>query len=157
MSWLEKIVLAFLMVSLSAIFLISTTEVFRRYIIGRSFVWADELCRYILAYIAFLGGSLAYKNNGLVRLDLVQNRLGAKGKLLFSLVTNTIVLVVGILLLIRGFQVTFSPVLLRQLSMGLKIPMATMYAAIPIGFALLVLFALERYIIILQDYEKGGK
>lgn len=154
MSWVEKIVMIFLMALLFSMFLISTTEVFRRYILGKSFVWADELCRYMLVYIAFLGGSLAFKKGNLVYFDLIQSRLSPTAKLLFNMMTNTVSLAFGVFLVIRGYQFAFSPVLLRQLSMGLKIPMATMYASVPIGFALLVLFSIDRYIEIIQHYQR---
>ena len=56
---------------LAAMLIASVAEIVRRYILGHSFVWADEFIRYCIVAVAFLGGSVAYREaGGLVSLAL---------------------------------------------------------------------------------------
>ncbi len=43
--------------------LIVAVQVFCRYVLNNSLFWAEELSRYLLAWLTFLGASVAYRRN----------------------------------------------------------------------------------------------
>lgn len=60
---------------LGIMLVVSLVEIVRRYIIGQSFPWADELVRYCIIGVAMLGGAAAFRQTGgLVAFDLLLNR-----------------------------------------------------------------------------------
>ena len=65
-------------VTVIAMLVLMLIEVVRRYCFGRTFIWSDEVIRYLLIYCTFLGGAAAYYQKALVSFDLVTSRLPIK-------------------------------------------------------------------------------
>ncbi len=121
-------------------------EVSRRYLVGQSYPWAEELVRYLLIWLTFLGGGIAWKRKMLVYFNLMEDWLGARrvASVCLEIVTHAIALVFSAFLTYYAWLQTFSPVVSRRISTGLHISMAYVYIAIPLGFGLMAFFTLER-------------
>lgn len=121
-------------------------EVTRRYLIGQSYPWAEELVRYLLIWLTFLGGSIAWKRKMLVYLNLLEDMLKPRRNAVawLEIAIHCICLVFTAFIAYYAWRQTFSPVILRRISTGLGISMAYVYFAIPLGFALMSFFTLER-------------
>ena len=65
---------------------IMIAQVFARYVIGDSLIWAEELCRYLLIWQTFLVLGLAYSRGEFVSLDFLPAQLPPRGKWLLSAV-----------------------------------------------------------------------
>jgi hypothetical protein len=50
-------------------------QVFFRYVLNHSLFWSEELARYILVWLTFLGASVAYRRGVHPRIDLFVSRL----------------------------------------------------------------------------------
>lgn len=147
---LTAIILALMLIA-------SVAEIIRRYIMGASFVWADEFIRYCIVAVAFFGGSVAYREvGGLVAFDMVQTRLQGKTRLILEYVINTIVLMFCIYIFVNSVNNLQMPSIYNQISIGLHISMAIPYAPITIGMVILILLALEKYYTVFQTYKCGG-
>ncbi|MFQ7856577.1 MAG: TRAP transporter small permease [Flavonifractor plautii] len=79
-------------VTVIAMLVLMLIEVVRRYCFGRTFIWSDEVIRYLLIYCTFLGGAAAYYQKALVSFDLVTSRLPIKVQEL-KLINNIICLI----------------------------------------------------------------
>jgi len=92
-SWCEKI--GFLLASICgiSILLVISFNVFARVFLPMSFLWPAECARFLLISGVFLGGSAAWKSNGLVRLDVVVTLFPKKVQDVVSLICE-----IGILL-----------------------------------------------------------
>lgn len=132
--------LAFGLVAMSVSVLL---QVYFRYVVQAALPWSEELSRYLLVYLSFGGGALAYQRGVHVRLALfrafpkrqhaVLERFQAACTFLFGVALAW----GGLRLLLRNLDQT-SPAM--GVSMGLP------NAAIPLCGVLLVLFALERLV-----------
>ena len=114
-------------------------HVFARVFFHNSFLWADEIARFALSIIAFIGGAVAYRRGGhaFVRIlvDMAPKRVGL-GCLALS---DIIVLFVAALAGIASWDFVMS-------SWGERTPIFQVSAAfiampLPIGMALLVLYS----------------
>jgi C4-dicarboxylate transporter DctQ subunit len=141
-------------ISLAIMTAVTVMEVVRRYLFGLSFPWAEELVRFMLIWVTFVGGAAAFRSGGLVMLDLVTGRLPERAKLILQLFTNTVVLVFLLFLFRNGISYSLSPVIVNQNSAGLGISMTLPYMAIPLGFGLMILFSLEHYHRIISQLRK---
>ncbi|WP_425095124.1 TRAP transporter small permease [Thalassovita sp. S70] len=65
---------------------IMIAQVFARYVLGDSLIWAEELCRYLLIWQTFLVLGMAYTRGEFVALDFVPAQLPPRGKWLLSAV-----------------------------------------------------------------------
>lgn len=148
--WITAIILALMLIA-------SVAEIVRRYIMGASFIWADEFIRYCIVAVAFFGGSVAYREvGGLVAFDMVQTRLHGKLRLGLEFAVNTIVLVFCCYIFLNSIHNLQMPSIVNQISIGLGISMAIPYLPITVGMGLLILLALEKYYTVFQTYKTGG-
>lgn len=144
MDMLFKAIRAVLAVALVIMVVVTSIEVVRRYIFGLSFVWAEELVKFLLVSVTFLGGAAAYKAGGMAYLDLLTSHLSESINKIIGIVNNVIIILVCAYLSMQGFAYTFSPMVSRMKSTGLKLNMSFVYISIPIGFSFIILFAIEQ-------------
>jgi len=122
-----------LAVALVVMVAVTSMEVVRRYMFGLSYVWAEELVKFLLVAVTFLGGAAAYRAKGLAFLDMLTSKAGDKAKFILEIVNSLIIIGISTFLAIQGFIYTFSPIISRMKSTGLKLNMSVIYMTIPIG------------------------
>ena len=150
---------AALAVALVIMVVVTSMEVVRRYLFGLSFVWAEELVKFLLVAVTFLGGAAAYRAGGMAYLDLITSRFSAKKQRNISIINNVVVIATCLYLSLQGFTYAFSPMVAKMNSIGLKLNMTVVYITIPIGFVLITVFALEQIlkaIVEIQEEKKGA-
>lgn len=59
---------------------IMIAQVFARYVIGDSLIWAEELCRYLLIWQTFLVLGVAYSKGEFISLDFLPSALPPRGQ-----------------------------------------------------------------------------
>ncbi len=136
-------------IMITVMVIITTMEVIRRYVFGLSFIWAEELVKFMLVAVTFLGGPAAYRAGGLAYLDLVVSHVGEKGRRFINIFINVVIIISCIWLAKLGFEYSFSPMVAKMYSTGLKLKMTYIYLTIPIGFCMMIVFAIEQ---ILQNW-----
>lgn len=141
---------------LAVMLIVALMEVFRRYFIGKSFAWSEELIRYLIIWISFLGGAIGYKYQNLVFFDMVLGKLKGKAKYVVVLMVNTISLAFVSYIFVNSIQTLLKPSILHQKSVGLQLPMIVPFLAAPIGLGLMILFALYHYKVIIDHNREGG-
>jgi TRAP-type C4-dicarboxylate transport system permease small subunit len=135
----------FLGAMLATMLIVSVVEVIRRYFFNASFPWAEELVRFLMVWVTFIGGAVAFKDGGLVFFDLILNKFPSKVKITIQLITNTAILFFSVYMLTLAFKYTFTRSVITQIAVGLKISMSIPYLGIPTGLTLFVIYALYNY------------
>lgn len=158
MNTLFNFIKIMLSIALFVMVFVTMLEVIRRYIFGLSFPWAEELVRFLLVISTFLGGAAAFRSNNLVNLDLLTSKFPKKVLTIVDIVNNTLIILFCCFIVFKSSSFTFSPIITKQFSTGLGLNMSYVYGSIPIGFSLLVLFALDKYQVLFKDLkEEMGK
>ena len=139
------ILMSIVSLSLFLMIFVAFLEVCRRYVLGLSYMWADELIRYLIICVGFLGGAAAFRSKSLVSLDLVTQFLPKKIQLILEIVCNTVILASLLFLTKYSIQTLFMPSIRRQISIGLKVSMSYPYVSLPLGFIFMIIFALDNY------------
>lgn len=131
---IEKVVVAFTLLSLAIlVFLLIVI----RYTLGISPDWSDELPRYLMVWLTFIGMSYCVRLGDHVVIDFLIQKLRGKYLKLFYLGILVICLVFSFVLLYFGYLL-FSQVLNSgQTSISLGISMAYVYVSIPLGALLM--------------------
>ena len=140
-------------IMITVMVIITTMEVVRRYIFGLSFLWAEELVKFMLVAVTFLGGPAAYRSGGLAFLDLVVSHVSDRGRKIISIFINVVIIISCIWLAKLGFEYSFSPMVAKMYSTGLKLKMTYIYLTIPIGFGMMIIFAIEQIWMIVLGVE----
>jgi TRAP-type C4-dicarboxylate transport system permease small subunit len=119
-------------------------QVFTRYVLGSSEYWTEELARYFLIWMAFLGGALAVRRNAHLSMGLAVMHLRGRTALAVRRARDLCVAVfAGIMLFPGGAYVR---VAMEQRTPVTQIPMGLIYLPIPLAGALILLFLAERLV-----------
>ncbi len=120
-------------------------QVFFRYVLNSSLSWTEEIARYLQVYLTFIGAALALKKHVHISLgDAMSKRLPISMRIVISILINVSIGVFLFVVLFHGYQIL--KVVQYQSSASLGIPMAYVYAVIPISAALSIVFVLADII-----------
>ncbi|GAB4369626.1 MAG: hypothetical protein Kow009_06230 [Spirochaetales bacterium] len=116
-----------------------------RYLSTLSLVWAEELARYCMVWIGFLGASLGIQKNAHLGVEALVSRLPDGYKPYLSLFRTGVIILFNALILIFSLQIIWSQIQTEQVSPALRIPIGIAYGAIPVGNALMILRGIQGY------------
>ncbi len=130
--------------------------VFWRYALNNAIPWSEELCKYLMVWLTFLGAPIALRHGSHINIDLLQQLMPPRGRQLFHLLIH--LLVVATMVLVFWYGITFAQLGARQVASSFRMSMLWMYLAVPIGAALVGLVAVEhslRSLVGIADPARG--
>lgn len=115
--------------------------VFTRYIMGAQSPWTEELARFLLIWIGILGAAFASGKRLHLAIDILPSSLEGNRKRLLENGINMIILLFAVaVLLIGGSRLVFVTSKLGQVSTSLDLPLAVVYAIVPISGLFIVIY-----------------
>ncbi|MGY4878572.1 TRAP transporter small permease [Vreelandella aquamarina] len=122
---------------------IMVLHVFFRYVLGSSFVWTEELSRYMMIWMAFLFFPAAHRQGLNASLELAVNWFKhTMPWRLLQLVLEVCILVVVFWCIKLGFGLIERGATTQSLSLGIS--MSFVYSILPLSFGLTALCSIER-------------
>ena len=119
-------------------------QVIFRFVIMASLPWSEELSRYLLVYITYFGCAYGIKTGAHLGVEAFVLILPKTVQKAINVLVQIGGLVVCVLILKFGADIVFSQMQSGQLSPAMRLPMWTIYSAIPIGMAFCVIrYAIE--------------
>lgn len=135
--FLDRQVGRILIALMAAEIVVVFSAVIARYVFNNSFTWSDEVSRAFLTWIIFLGASSACRNGELLGITVFQQMLPRLGRrLLLAFVT---ILMIVFLVWTIDLAIDLMARTSRQSTFVLRVPLNWVTAAIPVGFALMIL------------------
>lgn len=123
-----------------------------RYFFGHSLSWVEEVTRYMMIWLAYLGAGLAFRAGTHVAVEVMQDLLPER--LRHSVRWLILLLAVLFLVAVAWLGTRYALFAWRQRTPVLGVPLGAVYLAIPLGCALAVvhlLLAARR--IAAKDFE----
>ena len=149
--WALRIVHAVCIVQASALFLIVVFAVIGRYVFGRSLTWTEEVPRYLLIWISFLGAAACVARREHVGFDVLFNKFPAPVRRWLGAFIGLLIFGFGWVVFRYGitFVKDFGPDLMET------IPFTNYwyYIAMPISGALMMLFSARNIVDALQGRQ----
>lgn len=108
-----------------------------RYLFNTSFGWVEELTRYMMIWLAYLGAGLALRHGNHVAVMLLVEALPRTPALLLRGLVGLVM--AGFLVVLTWIGWEYADFAWRQRTPVLQWPMGAAYLAIPIGTALMAL------------------
>ncbi|MBB4121426.1 TRAP transporter small permease [Martelella radicis] len=130
-------------VSLVALVAILALQVFFRYALHMGLTWSEEVSRFVFIWFVYISASLAAQRGTHIRITLFIRWFpgGPRYALLIAdliwIVFNAFVIAAGVMLISRMLKYP-------SYSTALFLPMAWIYAVIPVSHALMILRIIER-------------
>ena len=131
---IEKIILSSMMIATTAIVFLG---VITRYIFGFSFSWVEEVPRYCLAWITFLGAAALMKEGiNHPKITMLTDNLPESSRIYVSVFSKLVMLfITGIL---GCGSVLMMMTMKDQVSPALEIPMYLIYSIIPLSAVMMI-------------------
>ncbi|GHC67687.1 TRAP transporter small permease [Limoniibacter endophyticus] len=139
-----------LILLLAAMAIIVFANVCLRYFTNNSIIWSDEVARYLMIWMAFLGAGLAFRHGGLVAIDNVQFALSQRNGRIMRGIVAAIMFAFFCGMIWVG--ITYVQRTMFQMTPATRVPFAYVYSAIPIGFGLLIL----HFLFVVKQFVLGG-
>jgi TRAP-type C4-dicarboxylate transport system permease small subunit len=131
-------------------------EVFGRYVLERMSTWSGEVATYSLVWASMLGAAVGLKKGYQVGMVAVLEHVPSKvGRLLQGLGFLFMFFFLGLMIFFGTDQTIANA---AQRSPAMQIPMCYPYAALPLGFLMMLLITLENFLrFVRKDAGKEGE
>lgn len=121
-----------------------TWQVASRYVFMRPSSYTEEIARFLLIWISFLGGAYAFRKKMHLGIDLLTEKLSEEKQRMANLFSYFVCGLFALSVLVfGGSQLTLLTWELEQVSGALGMPMAYVYSVIPLSGLLMVCYSLE--------------
>lgn len=134
-SRIERTLDAAALVMLAVMAAATCYQVFGRYVLGRAPAWSEELARYLMVWLTFLGAAAVLRSGGHLTVTALLDRLGPRGVAIVLAVRD--VILVGLCLVLAWAALRFALLNAAQDSAAMDIPMLIPNGALAIGFLLI--------------------
>jgi len=145
----EKVVQYILVGMVAMMTIIIIVQVFMRYLFLYSLSWSEEVARYLMIWVSFLGASLALKWGFHIGVELVITRIPEKARVWVNLVAKLGILLFLVFFTIGGFRVSWS--VRDQDSPALLFSMFYAYLSAPVGGVFMTIQLLNSMV---EDWVK---
>lgn len=147
-----------MMVALAFICAIMGYSVIMRYVMNDSLSWAEEICRYLFIWSAFLSISLCLKRRSSIKIDMLLLALPRAVQKANIILVDLVMMVFFAYMLKGAVNVTTSMYDSGQSSPALLLPMYLIYGAAMVGAALSIVRILQRIVFMFKnpgaDYQQ---
>jgi TRAP-type C4-dicarboxylate transport system permease small subunit len=121
-----------------------------RFLTDHSILWVEEVSRYLMIWLTFLGAGLVLRYGGHVGVDTLQEALPRNAAWIRAAI---FVLLLAFFATMLWLGVRYSMVTWGQTTPVMQIPIGVVYLALPIGFALLIVHLL----LMAASYVRQGR
>jgi len=125
-------------------------NVVMRYIFLLPIYWAEELSRYLMVWMIFIGASQVTLQGGHIAVDIVPRLLSKRANLTLALVINLVCILFSIVLAYFSYKQMTRVKGAHQISPAMELPMWIAYLAIPLGTVLMLIRYIQQVILRLR-------
>lgn len=154
LSFAEDTFISILLIAASAILFINVVG---RYVFNSGFVWAEELVRYQIVWLVFVGASVAARKGIHIGVDAVVQIVPAKVRIAVRAAVFLVCIVFCGLLLFYGLELMLQTRAFNQRTPALQAPFWLAQLAIPVGAALMGLRFVQELLRTLTGEERHAE
>ena len=133
--WLLRANRWLLITMLAAMALMVFANVALRFLTDESILWVEEVSRYLMIWLTFLGAGLVLRYGGHIGIDAMQDAIPQHAVKLRALI---FVLLIGFFAFMVWIGTRYALLTWNQTTPVMQIPVGIVYLAMPLGFALLI-------------------
>ncbi len=124
--------------------LIITAQVIWRYFLRNPIFWAEELARYSLVWMTFVGAAVALREGSLANMDILVSKLRPSIQKWVSIAVLLVNSSLLAFLLVFSIRLVNLPSITSQVSPAMGIPIKYAYAAMPVGLSIMLVQSLLK-------------
>lgn len=121
---------------ISAISILTITQVFLRYVMNSPLFWSEELTRYLIIWLTFLGAGLGVRHRGHITVEFLARMFPLSFQRILNFGLD--ILIIAYLLILCWLGVKVMKVFMVFKSSALSIPQGYIFLAVPVGAAIMI-------------------
>lgn len=129
---------------LAAVLFVMGLGVFFRYVLNDSLTWTEEISRYGLVYITYIGCAVGVRRRSHIRIDLIERLIPSQARTVLTCLVDLLSLVFFAYMTVKTVQIM--GILHNTRSAAAGIPMSYIYLAILAGFVLSIVRLAGKYL-----------
>ena len=142
---LEALMLAILVVMVVVMFL----QVFLRYVLSTGWPWTEELTRFSMVYMIFIGAVVLTSLDGHISVTILDDMLKGTARKILKLVQYVIFLVYCFVMSRAGFNSL--KIVALQKSPNMQITMNLIYVIIPVSMVLMMVYIVSKMVLLFLE------
>lgn len=151
LAWLEDRIGTLL---IYAIILLTSAQVFFRYVLSYPLGWTEEMARYVFIWGIFLGAAVVARSRDHVAVELFHGYLPPRGRKAIQLFNDVCILV--FLAVIIWPALKYATYAFRLKATATEIPMFFVYVSVPVSCALIIVHTLHNIYRDLVEHDSAG-
>ncbi|MCL1874692.1 MAG: TRAP transporter small permease [Synergistaceae bacterium] len=108
-------------------------QVFCRYVLKESLSWSEELARYLMVWVTFVGASIGVKRGAHVGVEMLVANLPKNVQVIVKYLGLIISIIFCVVVFVASIGLIQRLIMNNQISPAMRIPMWWAYAAVPAG------------------------
>ncbi|MGG1554041.1 TRAP transporter small permease [Paenibacillus ferrarius] len=140
--WLGNVIDWILVVMGGLMVLITFYNVLSRYIFKADLAWSSEIVTFMLIWTSFIGGAAAVRRSAHLTVNELINRFSLKVRYWIDIYIQLVLIGFIAIMAYFGFQIVAGS--MEELTMALKMPIGTWYAAMPVGAVCSIIFLINN-------------
>ncbi|WP_040617834.1 MULTISPECIES: TRAP transporter small permease [Roseovarius] len=132
-------------------------EVLRRFVFDFSSIWGEEAARYAFIYLVWIGAAVGVRNRSHISFSILVDILPARGAATFSIFGNLAVMTFAGFALYWSIEPVLTSLKYGSVSEGLQLSRAWFLVAVPLGFTLVMLRAIEATIADIRAFASNRR
>lgn len=128
-------------VMLATMVILIFIQIVSREVVGSSFSWTEEVARFLMIWITFLGASFAFQHGAHIGIDYFKMKLPERVQKVFEVLTLISCSIFFAVMMVQGFELVDRS--MSQTSSALNLPMGYAYLVIPISGLLMFINLLD--------------
>lgn len=137
---------ALMVVAMTTVVVIMTTQVILRYVFNESLSWAEELVRYVVVWMSFLGAGMGIARGAHIVMGLAVGVLPVRFAAWAVRAGHVGALVFSVFLFVAGGSHVLTVMGFGQVSSAMRAPMWIVYLCLPIGAVLFFVRLVEAFL-----------
>jgi TRAP-type C4-dicarboxylate transport system permease small subunit len=151
LAWLEDRIGTML---IYAIILLTSAQVFFRYVLNYPLGWTEEMARYVFIWAVFLGAAVVARSRDHVAVELFHRYLPPRGRKAFQVFNDVCIL--AFLAAIIWPALNYARYAFRLKAIATEIPMFFVYVSVPVSCFLIIVHTLHNIYRNLTGHEAAG-
>jgi TRAP-type C4-dicarboxylate transport system permease small subunit len=152
--WLDLAARRLTQLCVGVMVVVVTLQVVWRYFLKSPIFWAEELARYGLVWMSFIGAAVALRAGQLACMDLLVNLFPAAIKRVVVVIVTLTSFALLLFLFWYSLVLVGQPSVVAQRSPAMRVPMYYVYLAMPVGLGLM---AIQSFLQLLHGILRKGE
>ena len=140
---------------LISILLVAANVLLRQFSMG--IAWTEELIRYLIVWITFIGASICIREGSHISIDFLQEFTKGKFKHYVNVMVNVVCIIFSVLLTYYAYLYLVDIGEKNQLSPAMGIPIVYFYSVILISAVLMLIRYIENLVLLVKQIKTNDK